>query len=175
MALDTEPDASAAAFLRLILLTGLRKTAALSLRWEDIDFERSLLTLRGEHAKSGKTEILPLSPGAVQALQSIHKADSQGWVFPSPRDSSLHREDFARAAKRARALAGLPLDFRRLHGLRHEFASMLAQSGKVSLLEISKLLTHGDTSITERYAHLLPERLRGAADVAFDTVKKAGD
>jgi len=50
--------------------------------------------------------------------------------------------------------AGLPKDFRALHGLRHVYASMLASSGQVDLYTIQKLLTHKSPAMTQRYAHL---------------------
>ncbi len=172
-ALESEPDIYAKCYLQLVLYTGIRKSAALKLMWEDVDFERGLLTLRGENAKSDKTEIIPLSSAAIATLKRLPRTDGVQWLFPSPRDNAKHREDFALAACRARDMAGLPKEFRRVHGLRHEFASLLAQSGAVTLFEISKLLTHGDTSITQRYAHLMPDKLRGAADIAADAISRA--
>lgn len=43
------------------------------------------------------------------------------------------------------------------HTLRHTFASHLAQSGKVTLMELKELLGHSDIRTTMRYAHLLPD------------------
>lgn len=62
--------------------------------------------------------------------------------------------------------AGLPGDFRPLHGLRHAFASFLASSGKVDLYTLQKLLTHNSPQMTQRYAHLADEALQRAASVA---------
>jgi integrase len=42
------------------------------------------------------------------------------------------------------------------HTLRHTFASWLAQSGKVSLIELQKLMRHANINMTMRYAHLIP-------------------
>ena len=56
--------------------------------------------------------------------------------------------------------AGLPKDFRPLHGLRHHYASMLASSGKVDMYVLQKLLTHKSPLMTQRYAHLRDEALR---------------
>lgn len=46
-----------------------------------------------------------------------------------------------------------------LHTFRHTFASWLAQSGTVTLLELKELLRHESTRMTERYAHLIPGNL----------------
>lgn len=58
--------------------------------------------------------------------------------------------------------AGLPKDFRPLHGLRHTFASVAVSNG-VPLSHVQKLLTHKDPTLTQRYAHLEDEALKNAA------------
>jgi site-specific recombinase XerD len=66
--------------------------------------------------------------------------------------------------------AGLPRDFRPLHGLRHVFASMLASSGQVDLYTLQKLLTHKSPTMTQRYAHLRDQALRQASDLAGNLI-----
>lgn len=156
-ALDEEEDQDKAAFLRLALFLGPRKGNLLGLKWEDIDFERGFITWRGEEAKSGKTEILPTSDEALEVLAGI--ARTSDYVFPGRGGGK--REDFRRMARRVREKAGLPKDFRPLHGLRHTFASQLANQG-VALYTIKELLTHSNISMTERYAHLRETALRDA-------------
>lgn len=43
-----------------------------------------------------------------------------------------------------------------LHTMRHAFASWLVQSGKVTLMELQKLMRHKNITMTMRYAHLFP-------------------
>jgi len=62
--------------------------------------------------------------------------------------------------------AGLPEDFRPLHGLRHTFASSLASSGQVDLYTLQRLLTHKDPGMTARYAHLRDDALKQASVLA---------
>ena len=69
--------------------------------------------------------------------------------------------------------AGLPKEFRSLHGLRHVYASMLASSGEVDLYTLQKLLTHKDPKMTMRYAHLRDEALRRASDLAGILIDQA--
>jgi integrase len=162
-ALDEEPDQHAAAFLRLALATGMRKGALMALRWSDVDYERGFILLEGEHAKSGRTERIPMSKVARSILEGIERTDSP-YVFPGR--GGGQRTDFKRIAARVRDKAGLPKDFRPLHGLRHTFASWLASSGAVDLYTLQKLLTHNSAQMTQRYTHLADEALQRAAAVA---------
>lgn len=66
--------------------------------------------------------------------------------------------------------AGLPENFRPLHGLRHVYGSMIASSGEVDRYLLQKLLTHKDGRMTQRYAHLRDEALKKAYQVAGDIV-----
>ena len=171
-ALDEEPDQHAAAFLRLALATGMRKGALLALRWDDIDFEFGFITLRGETAKKRKTERIPLSAAAKAVLKSIPRTSNE-YVFPG-KDGGPRRE-FKRVSKRVKEKAGLPEDFRPLHGLRHTFASWLASSGEVDLYTLQRLLTHNSPQMTQRYAHLADSALQRAAGVADKLFSKVAE
>lgn len=162
-ALATEKDRDAAAYFKVMLLTGIRKSALLALQWEDVDFQRGFVTLRGGSAKSGKTQQIPLAQEAVEVLRTITRTDSP-FVWPG-RDGG-QRADFQRMGRRLRDKAGLPRSFRPCHGLRHCFASWLASSGKVDLYTLQKLLTHGSSAMTQRYSHLSDDALKRAAAVA---------
>ncbi|NDV28110.1 site-specific integrase [Desulfovibrio sp. JC010] len=166
-ALDEEEDQNAASFLRLALTTGMRRGALFALKWSDVDFGERFITLRGEAAKNGQTESIPMSSVAVEILQRIERQDSE-FVFPG-QDGGM-RKEFVRIARRVRDKAGLAKDFRPLHGLRHTFASRLASSGKVDLYTLQKLLTHGSPQMTQRYARLADEALLRAASVADDVL-----
>lgn len=161
-ALDDEPDQNAAALLRLALVTGIRKGALLALQWSDCDFDREIITLRGEAAKKGKTEHIPMSSAAKTVLQSIDRTSSH-FVFPG-KDGN-QRKDFRRIARRVKERAELPKDFRPIHGLRHNFASRLASSGQVDMYTLQKLLTHESPLMTQRYAHLADEAMKRAAEI----------
>jgi integrase len=162
-ALDEEPDQNAAAFMRLALATGMRRGALMGLRWDDLDFVRGFITLRGEIAKKGKTEVIPMTKAAREILEHITRSESP-YVFPG-RDGGP-RHEFRRIAQRVKRKAGLPEDFRPLHGLRHAYASFLASSGQVDLYTLQRLLTHSSPQMTQRYAHLADETLQRAASIS---------
>jgi integrase len=163
-ALNEEKDQNAAGLIRLALTTGMRKGALMGLQWADVDFERGFILLRGTLAKNEKTEKIPMSSAARLILESLDRGDS-AYVFPG---KDGQRKDYRKIARRVRDKAGLPKDFRPLHGLRHTFASWMASTGAVDLYTLQKLLTHNSPQMTQRYAHLADEALKRAAAVAGD-------
>ena len=162
-ALDAEKDQSAAALLRLALYTGMRRGALLGLQWSDLDFERGFITLRDEFAKNNETVRIPMNEAARAVLLGVERAASP-FVFPGRKGEK--RYDFRRMSRRVRDKAGLPPDFRPLHGLRHSFASRIASSGEVDMYRLQALMTHKTPKMTQRYAHLSDEAMRKAAMVA---------
>lgn len=69
-----------------------------------------------------------------------------------------------------RAAAGLPE--LRLHDLRHQYASLLVNSGR-SLYEVQQILGHSDPTVTQRYAHLSTKSLQDAANAASESLGDA--
>lgn len=160
-ALDKEKDQDTAAFLRIALFTGMRKGAIIGLRWTDIDFKNGIITLQQEFAKNDKTSYITVNEEVLNILSNLPR--SGDFVFPGKEGGK--RENFRRMAARVKKAAGLPKDFRPLHGLRHNFASRLASSGQVDLYTLQKLLTHESPEMTQRYAHLADAAMRRAANV----------
>ena len=162
--LDEEEDQNQASLVRLALFTGMRRGALLNLKWDDLDFERDFITLRGDVAKKQKTETIPMNGQARAILLNVVHTSSP-YVFPGRFDDKP-RENLTPMLKRVRKKAELPANFRPLHGLRHSFASWLASSGQVSMYELQKLLTHSSPQMTQRYAHLHDDALRKASGLA---------
>ena len=81
--------------------------------------------------------------------------------------------DIQKRVNHIKQAAGIPADFRALHGLRHTYASMLASSGKVDLYTLQKLLTHKSPVMTQRYAHLRDETLKNASTLAGQIIDAA--
>ena len=144
----------------LSINTGLRRGEIFSLKWENINFERALLTIEGAYAKSGKTRHIPLNSEALNVLKAWRKqTPDTELVF-----ANKHGKRFDTIKKSwATILKTAEISNFRWHDLRHHFASKLVMSD-VDLNTVRELLGHGDMTMTLRYAHLAPEHKANAVE-----------
>jgi integrase len=155
---DEAVNGVAISALRLLALTGCRRSEVTGLRWSWIDWERACI--RFPDSKTG-AKVVPLGAAALALLSELRDArTNSSFVFPG-----RGKEGTTTAAwkvwEKVRKRAGLP-DVR-IHDLRHSFASVGASGGD-SLVVIGALLGHRDTGTTARYAHLSNDPLKAAAD-----------
>jgi integrase len=149
--------------MRMVLFTGMRRGELFKLKWADLDFERGFIHIRDP--KGGIDMKIPMNRSAKEILEA-HPRTASEYVFPGR--GGGQRTDINKQVSRIKKKAGLPKNFRALHGLRHVYASMLASSGQVDMYTLQKLLTHKSPQMTQRYAHLRDDALRKAATVADD-------
>ncbi len=144
----------------LSINTGLRRGEIFSLKWENVNFERALLTIEGSYAKSGKTRHIPLNSEALNVLKAWRKQTTKNeLVFANKNDD---RFDTIKKGWKT-ILDAAKINNFRWHDLRHHFASRLVMSD-VDLNTVRELLGHGDMSMTLRYAHLAPEHKANAVE-----------
>ena len=161
----------------LLALTGLRRGEACALRWEDIDLEAGVLTVRRSRVVVGgrvveqepKTKrsrrTIAMPPVLVDALRAWAvkqkrerlalgpRWEGQDYVFTSEEGKPL-RPDLLqkRAWKRLLRAAGLPLRLR-IHDLRHAHVTALLQAG-VPVKTVQERVGHHSAAFTlDRYAH----------------------
>lgn len=170
-----DPDARDA--MLLALCSGMRRGEIFKLKWVDVDFDRGFIMIR--NPKGGQDQTIPLSKAACEILENRPRVKDSPYVFPCcrrPRDEKTqlqHRVDAAKQFRAIRDAAGLPSDFRPMHGLRHAFASILASSGQVDMYTLQKLLTHKSPLMTQRYAHLRDETMKNASALAGNIIDQA--
>jgi len=180
--------------LHFLLATGARKGEALALKWEDIDFERSRITIRRSLTqrrvstpKSGRARTVLMAPSLASVLFDLladrrREAMRQGWpeipgwVFCSEAGTALDERNVLRSWERVRGRAhkvGVrPL---RLHAARHTFATLALQAGK-SVRWVADQLGHADPALTLRvYAHSLPTEGGDLAFADFGTVGETAE
>ena len=127
------------------LLSGVRCQEALTLLWQDIDYEHNRIFIRGTKTEYSERYI-PLFPQIAELLKEISRTGEN--VFPYT----------YRAVQCAfyRILKKCGLHFR-IHDLRHTFATRCLESG-ITTKTVSKWLGHKHTATTEEiYSHLLTE------------------
>jgi integrase len=168
-AIENSTDIEAANIMRLALYTGMRRGEMFKLKWNDIDFQRGFIAIR--NPKGGVSQKIPLNEQARKVLENHPKTEGKENVFLRPDGEPF--TDIRRRVNPIKQAAGIPDDFRALHGLRHSYASMLASSGKVDLYTIQKLLTHKSPLMTQRYAHLRDAALRDASTLAGQIIDAA--
>lgn len=145
------------AMLRLVMLTGARHSEILTLRWDEVNLERSCLEL--SDSKTGAKEVF-LPPAARQLLAGLEReADNPHVIVGKKPGSHMVNVKDSWAVIRKAAY----LDDVRIHDLRHTFASLGARAG-MSLPLIGALLGHRSPQTTARYAHLADDPLRDAAE-----------
>jgi len=139
---------------RFTLYTGVRLGTLRALRREWLSGD--LLVIPGAHTKSGRMLPLPLAP---EALRIAHRQPQRPHLFTRPNGQGLPKMHW-KTWQRVRALSGIE-DFR-WHDLRHTWASWAVMNG-VTLYELQQLGDWSTPAMVQRYAHLSPEYLRGAA------------
>ncbi len=150
-------SACAVAAIRLLTLTGCRKSEVLGLRWEDVALGESELRLAD--SKTG-ARVVSLPPAAAGLLAALPRLPGNPWVFPGRKPGArLSGLDHVWRKVLVRA----ELDDVRIHDLRHSYASRALALGE-GLSVIAKLLGHSHIQTTARYAHLARDTVREAAE-----------
>ncbi|MBU3069390.1 tyrosine-type recombinase/integrase [Aestuariicella sp. G3-2] len=152
-----------ALLIEFLLWTGARLNEALKATWQDIDIGNKVWRIPATNAKSKKVTSKPLNQTALKVLDELKKLNpDHTHLFVNKRTGKRYT-NVNKPWHRIRAMAGLPE--LRLHDLRHQFASMLVNSGR-SLYEVQQILGHSDPTVTQRYAHLSSSVLQEAAEAA---------
>lgn len=142
-------------YLLLLLFTGLRRSEAAALRWQDIDFKDR--TLICPDTKNGQPHTLPLSVFLEQLLER-RRADTKGtWVFPSPVKHGKHLTEPREAITRVCELSGVTFT---LHDLRRTFIT-IAESLDIPAYALKQLMNHKNSNdVTAGYIIADINRLR---------------
>ena len=131
---------------KFILLTGMRRTATVTARWEHFDRERKLLFVPDPKGGEERAFWLPLSSYLADMLdgrQSENEITYCGspWIWPA--DSATGHVIEPKENKR-----GLPSP----HMLRHSYATFAKAAG-LNELDIGLLMNHKLPGVTSGYIH----------------------
>ena len=169
--------------ITLALTTGMRRGEICGLKWSDIDFERSELTVRHALAvceggyylkdpKTHKSRTIPLIPDTASMLKAVREHQEASWRrigtkapdyyvcgstddADSPYNPALLGKEF----KGFCSMNGFECTF---HDLRHTFATLMISSG-VDVRTVSSYLGHASPAMTlDVYASVDPDAKRAA-------------
>jgi len=161
--------------------TGMRLGEALGLNWGDIDFSGRFIHVQRNYThnrlttpKSGKTRKVDMSTRLTEVLSAHRtamkeKALKRGWgevpeaAFVNEEGGRLDAGNLrGRVFYKAQEKAGLSR--RRIHDLRHCYASLLLMAGE-SLVYVKEQLGHASIQITvDIYGHWIPGSNKAAVD-----------
>lgn len=135
-----------ALLVRFAIETCMRRGELVQMKWQHVNFERSLLRI--PTTKTDVPRTIPLSTAAVEILRTLPYQDGLVWKMSGDWVSSQF--------KKACRLAGL--EDVRFHDLRHTGLTRLAERGW-NPLELSVVSGHRSLSMLKRYSHIRPETL----------------
>jgi integrase len=182
-ALDEHPERPSANAVRLLLLTGARRSEILGSRWAEFDLDAAVWHRPQHRLKQRKDHYLPLSPAAIDILREIKAGQQAKRAAAKKRGIVLPESPFVFAgggapehvreikAFWARLQRATGLKHVRLHDLRHSFASIAVSSG-MSLPMIGALLGHASPTTTSRYSHLMDGALRQATAAIANRIEQ---
>lgn len=143
--------------VRLLFLTGMRRSEATRLRWAEVDLKRGRLVL-GD-SKTGES-VRPLGAPAVELLAALPRDRRSPYVFPSltspARPYALLGEQWP-TIRTAAKLEGL-----RLHDLRHDTATEAGMRYPAAVL--MAITGHTTLATASRYTHQHEDPTKRAAD-----------
>ena len=152
-----------------LLSTGARLGEALTATWANIDITNKTWRVSASVSKSKRMRAIPLNSSAISVLEAIDTRGDFANVFINTKTGKPYT-CIKKTWSHIRDEAGL-VKFR-LHDLRHNYASMLVNSGR-SLYEVQHILGHSDPKVTMRYAHLSTATLHDAVDAASEKLTEA--
>ena len=162
-ALDVESETSPAAVaaIRMMLMTGLRVSEVISMKWIDVDFEDARVTL--PTTKTGR-RVQVLSTAALEALASHPRIHGSEHVFTTTGRAAITYKTTLGAFRRAANRSGL--EDVRLHDLRRTLMTRAAAAG-IGTHVLRDLLGHKTTTMADRY-------VRHAGAAVADATERMG-
>lgn len=120
----------------LSLHTGMRRGELFSMQWANVNLQKSIITISGHNAKSGKTRHIQLNSLASTIIKKWRsQTTSTTYVF-----ANANGERFDNVKKSWKALLkSANIENFRWHDMRHHFSSKLVMAG-VDLSTVRELL-----------------------------------
>jgi integrase len=134
-----EDEGSSGQALRLLILTGTRRSEAGELPWSEIDKAEQMWRLSANRAKNGQACNIPLSSQVWALIQAQPQIAGCPYVFSTNGTTAVNNWD--KVKHRISARTGIAADDWRLHDLRRTAASGMQKLG-VQVPVIERALNH---------------------------------
>jgi integrase len=148
--------------LYLFALQGRRKSEIITLKWEDIDFDRNMYTLR--NTKNGEEQTFIL-PDSIAILLLALKSNKQHYVFESPLDETKYIQNIQIYTNKLKKELKNPKFG--IHYLRNVVVSAMAEQG-INATYLSGALGHSDLNTIKKY---LSMPYKKGSEIANETIK----
>lgn len=151
--------------IQFLLLTGQRLREVSCMRWHEVDFKDKTWRLPRERVKANRSHEVPLSPLAIQLLQSLPRFEDDGgnedehFVFTTT-GGRRPFSGFSKCKERIDGKSGMIAW--RIHDLRRTCGTNLARLG-VPVSTISQVLNHAQGGVTAHYLENLRQSFRVSA------------
>lgn len=140
-----------AGFLRVLALTGQRRSEVAEMNWGEIDLDAAVWVLPASRSKNGAGHTVPLSGPVLSILKALPRIEAMGvknsplFTFDGRRPINGFSALKRRVDKAMNESLGEPAPDWRFHDLRRGAASGMARLG-VALPTIEKVLNHASGS-----------------------------
>ena len=152
------------------LLHGIRPAEGYSLKWEEVDIEKEIVTFRHVTERSKRTYTVPLSRQSKKILIRRKEAadDDQVYVFPKQGPRNKHDHLMLRSDD-LKKRTGLDIT---VHGLRRTFIQT-GERLRMRREDINNLTGHADHSVTgKHYAKATPDDLRPVLQAIANEIER---
>ena len=156
-----------------MLYTGCRKSEALAIRYEDIDFNNKIIKIRNHVIHDGNRPVFEPVLKTEAAEREIILLDRLANVIPSGKSGFLFsmnddgKEPLTKCAfdKRWKKYCDIYNIQVTAHQLRHGYATMLFEAG-IDVKDAQELMGHSDINLTRQiYTHIRSERKKETANI----------
>lgn len=164
-ALADEPNLVLRDFITLSLLTGVRKSNLMRMRWDEIDMVSGKWTI--PDTKNGTSQTIALNDYEIAILERRRASVVGEYVFPGSGKSG-HLTDLKKSWYALRSRVGI--DDCTIHDLRRSLGSGMAEAG-VNVQMVKNVLHHKDQKTTltvySRTSQIPERQAREAAHIAW--------
>lgn len=135
--------------IMLFLYFGRRLNEALTLRWENIDFDQKTYYIIVQYSKNRKRQEYPLIE-PLEAFLVDYGIKKHGFIFEGEKTPHVTDDTFRGHWKKVLKLANIDKKMR-IHDSRHLLGNTMVNQGE-TLEALGKVLGHSSVAVTKRYA-----------------------